>query len=159
MKGAGGARVALAVLAVLALVGVVAVASTGSTPAGTGDGRPPADILLDTFFSLALLLYLPAVALLVYGLLQRREIAREIASGRYRRTSVWAYLALMGVLSLAVYLRLTDFRFRLRGDGNEVVDLGAQPRARPEGDAPVENAYEPEFAWIPVLVVLGLAAV
>jgi len=157
MKGAGRARVVLAVLAVLALVGVVAVASTGSTPTGTGDGRPPADSLLDTLFSLVLLLYLPALALLVYGLLQRKEIAREIASGRYRRTGVWTYLVLMGALSLAVYLRLTDFRLDFRAGGEGADEVGTTRRPAPGGEGSTENAYDPEFAWIPVLVVLGLA--
>jgi hypothetical protein len=158
MRGSA-ARALVPALAVLALVGVVAVASTGSTPSGSGDGRPPADFLLDTFFSFALLLFLPALALLVYGLAQRKEIAREIASGRYKRTSVWAYLAFMGALSLAVYLRLTDFRFNLRGDASEVVDVGSQnPSAVPEGVDQVEKVYEPEFAWIPALVVLALVA-
>jgi hypothetical protein len=158
MRGSA-ARALLPALAVLALVGVVAVASTGSTPSGSGDGRPPADFLLDTFFSFALLLFLPALALLVYGLAQRKEIAREIASGRYKRTSVWAYLAFMGALSLAVYLRLTDFRFNLRGDAGEVVDVGSQnPSAVPEGVDTAEKVYEPEFAWIPALVVLALVA-
>jgi Domain of unknown function (DUF4129) len=151
-------RALLPALAVLALVGVVAVASTGSTPSGSADGRPPADFLLDTFFSLSLLLFVPALALLVYGLAQRKEIAREIASGRYRRTSVWTYLVLMGALSLAVYLRITDFRFGLRGDQGEVVDVGSQdPSVVPEGVDTAERVYEPEFAWIPALVVLALA--
>lgn len=156
MRGSA-TRVLLPALAVLALVGVVAVASTGSTPSGSTDGRPPADYLLDTFFSLALLLYIPALVVLLYGLAQRKAIAREIASGRYKRTSVWTYLVLMGALSLAVYLRLTDFRFGLRGDQGEVVDVGSQnPRAAPEGVDAVERVYEPAFAWIPALVVLGL---
>ena len=136
MNGNGGR--ALAAAAVLALVGVVAVASTGSTPSGTADGRPPADILLDTFFSFALLLFVPAAALLVYGLMQRKEIAQEIASGRYRRTSVWTYLVLMGVFAAAVYFRITDFRFGLRGDAGEVVDAGAEGG---QGLAPEERAH------------------
>jgi hypothetical protein len=156
MRGSA-TRALLPALAVLALVGVVAVASTGSTPSGSADGRPPADFLLDTFFSFALLLFVPALALLVYGLAQRKEIAREIASGRYKRTSVWTYLVLMGALSLAVYLHVTDFRFSLRGDQGEVVDVGSQnPTAVPEGADAAEKVYKPEFAWIPALVVLGL---
>jgi hypothetical protein len=156
--GAGRIPLVLAVLAVLVLVGIVAVASTGSTPTGTGDGRPPADVVLDTVFSLALLLYLPALALLVYGLLQRKEIAREVASGRYRRTGVWTYLVLMGAFTVAVYFRLTDFRLDPQSE-NEVVDAGdSTPRARPGGDPSGERTYDPEFAWIPVLVVLALAA-
>ena len=153
-------RALLPVLGVLVLVGVVAVASTGSTPSGTTDSRPPADTVLDTFFSLALLALIPAAALLVYGLMQRKAIAREIASGRYRRTSVWTYLVLMGIFAAAVYFRLTDFRLDFRGGANEVVDLGASTeRPAPEGDPGNGSVYEPEFAWIPVLVVVALAAV
>lgn len=159
MRGSVG-RALLPVLGVLVLVGVVAVASTGSTPSGTTDSRPPADTVLDTFFSLALLALIPAAALLVYGLMQRRAIAREIASGRYRRTSVWTYLVLMGIFAAAVYFRLTDFRLDFRGGANEVVDLGASTeRPAPEGDPGNGSLYEPEFAWIPVLVVVALAAV
>jgi hypothetical protein len=158
VRGSVG-RALLPVLGVLVLVGVVAVASTGSTPSGTTDSRPPADTLLDTFFSLALLALIPGAALLVYGLMQRKEIAREIASGKYRRTSVWTYLVLMGIFAAAVYFRLTDFRLDFRGGANEVVDLGANTeRPAPEGDPPNGSVYEPEFAWIPVLVVVALAA-
>ncbi len=159
MRG-NAVRMLLPVAAVLALIGVVAVASTGSTPSGSADGRPPADALLDTLFSLSLLLFLPALAILVYGLAQRKEIAREIASGRYRRTSVWSFLAFMGLLSLVVYLRLTNSRFDLRGDQGDVVGRGDGGQAvSPEGNPPDARVYEPEFAWIPVLVVLVLAAV
>jgi hypothetical protein len=157
-RGASRTPLLLAVLAVVALVGVVAVASTGSTPSGTGDGRPPADVLLDTFFSLALLLYLPAAALLLYGLLQRREIAREIASGRYRRAGVATYLVLGAFFALAVYFRRDDLRLDLRGGQGEVADVvETTRRSNPDGKPPGENLYEPEFAWIPVLVVVALA--
>jgi hypothetical protein len=159
MKG-GASRIPLAVgvLAVVAFVGVVAVASRGSTPSGTGDARAPADVLLDTFFSLALLLFVPAAALLVYGLLQRKEIAREIASGRYRRSGLATYLALAAFFSLAVYYRRDDFALDLRGDEGEG-DLGdTTRRPGPGSEQPAGDAYEPEFAWIPVLVVLALAA-
>ena len=158
MRGSVG-RALLPVLGVLVLVGVVAVASTGSTPSGTTDSRPPADILLDTFFTLGLLALIPAAALLVYGLMQRKEIAREIASGRYRRTSVWTYLVLMGLFAAAVYFRLTDFKLDFRGGANEVVDLGSSTqRPAPEGDPRDGSVYQPELAWIPVLVVVALAA-
>ena len=158
MRGSVG-RAVLPVLGVLVLVGVVAVASTGSTPSGTTDSRPPADTLLDTFFSLALLALIPAAALLVYGLMLRKAIAQEIATGKYRRTGVWTYLAFMGVFAAAVYFRLTDFRLGFRGGANEIVDLGSQTeRPAPEGDPGNGSVYEPEFAWIPVLVVVALAA-
>jgi hypothetical protein len=156
VRGSVG-RALVPVLGVLVLDGVVAVASTGSTPSGTTDSRPPADTLLDTFFSLALLALIPGAALLVYGLMQRRAIAREIATGKYRRTSVWTVL--MAAFAVAVYFQLTDFRLGFRGGANEIVDLGSQTeRPAPEGDPGNGSVYEPEFAWIPVLVVVALAA-
>lgn len=156
MRGSVG-RALVPVLGVLVLVGVVAVASTGSTPSGTTDSRPPADTLLDTFFSLALLALIPGAALLVYGLLQRKAIAREIATGKYRRTSVWTVL--MAAFAVAVYFQLTDFRLGFRGGANEIVDLGSETeRPGPEGDPGNGSVYEPEFAWIPVLLVVVLAA-
>jgi len=157
VRGSVG-RAVLPVLGVLVLVGVVAVASTGSTPSGTTDSRPPADTLLDTFFSLALLALIPAAALLVYGLMQRKAIAQEIATGKYRRTGVWTYLAFMAIFAAAGYFRLTDFRLGFRGGANEIVDLGSTTEGgAPEGD-PTGSVYQPEFAWIPVLVVVALAA-
>jgi uncharacterized protein DUF4129 len=150
-------RVLLPVAAVLALIGVVAVASTGSTPSGSADGRPPADVLLDTLFSFALLLFLPALAILVYGLAQRKEIAREVASGRYRKTGLLAYLVFMGLFTLAVYFRLTNSNFRL-GDRDAVVTFVPSQGGKPQRDVSSEHVYEPEFAWIPVLVVLALVA-
>ena len=157
MRGSG-ARTLVAVLAVLVLVGLVAVAATGSTPGGTSRGRAPADALLDTLFSLALLALIPGAVLLVYGLMQRKEIAREVASGRYRRMGLGSYLLFMALFTLAVYFRLSHSRFSLGGaePGGEV---GAPNKAAaPEGDIPPGRVYEPEFAWIPVLAVVALVA-
>ena len=157
---ARSARALLPAAVVLALVGVVAVAATGSTPAGTSAGRRPSDSLFDTFFSLALLLLLPAAAMLVYGLMQRRDIAREIATKRYPRTSVAAYLVFVLVFTVVVYFRYRNHNFVL-GE-QEVVDVGAEGRRVPQPDdvgAADLDAYQAEFAWIPVLVVVTLATV
>ena len=48
--------------------------------------------------------------LLLYGLTQRKAIAREVASGRYRRTSLVAYLAFMGLFTVIAYWRLSHWR-------------------------------------------------
>ena len=151
-------RALLPVLGVLVLVGIVAVASTGSTPSGTSESRPPGDVVLDTFFSLALLALIPAAALLVYGLMQRRAIARELASGRYRRMGVWGYLVLVLAFAGAVSLRRGDFTLAFREGANEVVNQGGIQRPAPEGDPGNGSVYEPEFAWVPVLVVVALVA-
>ena len=85
--------VVLPALVVLALVAVVAIASTGSTPSGSGEVRPPSESLLDTLFSLGLVAVVAGGVLVAYGLTQRKAIAGEVASGRYRRTSLGAWLA------------------------------------------------------------------
>src|SRR3990170_4413577 len=103
-------RVLLPAVAVLALVAVVAVAATGSTPSGSGDTRQPSDVLFDTLFSLSLLLLIPAAAIFVYGLMQRKEIAREVASGRYRRTGLVGVLVLALLLAGAMYWKLRDWQ-------------------------------------------------
>ncbi len=87
-RGASRVPLFLTALGVLVLVGVVAVASSGSTPTGSNDSRPPADFVIDTMFSLGLLLLIPGAAILIYGLMQRKAIAREMAFQRYPRTGI-----------------------------------------------------------------------
>jgi Domain of unknown function (DUF4129) len=153
---AGRMRLVLGALAMLVLVGVVAIAATGSTPSGTSDGRPPADLVLDTVFSLALLALIPGAALLVYGLMQRKEIAREIASGKHRRTNL-AQVAFFVVFSAVVFLGLRNAEFKLGGETTGV-EVGGETLPTPSGQPTSdERVYEPEFAWIPVILVVALA--
>ena len=101
--------VVLPALVVLALIAIVAIAATGSTPGGDGTTRPPSETLLDTIFSLGLVAVALGGILLLYGLSQRKAIAREVASGRYRRTSLLAFLAFFGVFMLFSYWRLSNW--------------------------------------------------
>lgn len=143
-------------LLVLALVGFVAIASTGSRQAGTGDTRRPADALLDIFFSFALVALIPAAAILVWGLMQRREIAERVASGRFRRTGLVTFLMLAAVLGAFGYWRLRDPRLPTSEQLEDViVPRGGPATSFGEGDPP--PAYEAEFAWIPVIAVIVLA--
>jgi hypothetical protein len=159
MRG-NASRALVPALVVLALVGVVAIASTGSTPTGTGDSRPPAESLLDAIFSLAILLLVPAAVILVYGLAQRKEIAREVASGRYRRTGILGFTFFMLLFTAIVYWRLRNWERNPFED--EIGEQGFpvdHPDAAPTAPRDPESMYEPEFAWIPVLVVVALVAV
>ena len=71
-------RVALPALIVLVLVAVVAVVATGSVSRGSSVTRAPSRTLLDALFTLSLLAVVAGAILLVYGLFQRKEIARQI---------------------------------------------------------------------------------
>jgi hypothetical protein len=142
---------------VLALVGFVAIASRGSRPAGAGETRRPADALLDIFFSFALVALIPAAAMLVWGLMQRREIAERVASGRFRRTGLVTFLAVAAAIGVFGYWRLRDPRLPTSEQLEDViVPRGGPPTSIGDGDPP--PAYEAEFAWIPVIVVVVLAA-
>jgi Domain of unknown function (DUF4129) len=150
--------VALPALAVLLLVGVVAVASTGSTPGGTNRSRPPSDTLLDTIFSLGLVAVLAGAVLLAYGLTQRKAIAREIATGRYRRTSLVGYLAFFGVFVAFSYWRLSHWKVPPE-DASEAEP--AFPGAKPVPSTPGDDSgtvYQPSVSWIPIALVVGLVA-
>jgi hypothetical protein len=155
MRGSA-ARVLLPGLAVLGLVGIVAVAATGSTRSGSDERRRPPDVVLDTFFSFSLVLLIPAAALLVYGLMQRRAIALEMASGKYRRAGLLSIIAFVVLFGIAWNLLIRRRQIVFGGDPEEPVDLDEPVRSIPP---PPVNTYEPEFAWIPVLVVLVLVAV
>jgi hypothetical protein len=159
-RGASRRPLFLTAAAVLVLVAVVALASSGSTPAGDDEIRQPADVLLDTIFSLGLVLLIPAAAILVYGLTQRKAIAREIATGRYPR---WSFASFMGLMILILIFGLWGVRHFQRGEGgDEITDIvfpGLDRPLEPTEPGIVQGSYEREFAWIPVLVILVIAAI
>ncbi|HET8968791.1 MAG TPA: DUF4129 domain-containing protein, partial [Gaiellaceae bacterium] len=133
------------------------IASTGSTPGGSDDTRPPSQSLYDTIVSLGLVGVVIGGILLLYGLAQRKAISQEVASGRYGRTSIVAYLVFFGLFTAITYWRFEAWEFTAQTpEEGDLVFTG-------EKVAPVlperpETTYEPGFAWIPVLVVVGLAA-
>ncbi|MBA3332524.1 MAG: DUF4129 domain-containing protein [Actinobacteria bacterium] len=154
---ASAPRALLPAIVVLGLVAVVAIAATGSTRGGSGATRRPSDIVLDTFFTFALLALIPAAALLIYGLMQRKAIAEEIASGKYRRSGMLvSFIVLTAAFGLIWYFRPRG----LAGAFAREEEDRLQPELlepRPERPDP-SGTYEPELAWIPVLVVLALIA-
>jgi hypothetical protein len=143
---------------VLALVGFVAIASTGSRPAGTDETRKPADALLDIFFSFALVALIPAAAILVWGLMQRKAIARQVATGRVPRTGLLTFFTFL-LVAAVLWWRFRDTRTPAPEELVDNLFPGQEVPYRPEEKGEVTTSYEPEFAWIPVLVVVTLAVV
>lgn len=154
MRGRLNRPLLLAVAAVFFLVAIVAVASTGSTPSGTGDTRKPHETLLDTFFTFSLVALIPAAVIFVYGLMQRKEIAEEMASGRYRRTGPIALITFFLVLTGIVYL-VRDQGLLPEGTLPGTIEIGPNGQAMDPSDSD-PDAYQAEFAWIPLLIVVGL---
>ena len=146
----------LPALVVLGLVAVVAIASTGSTPGGSDETRPPSESLLDTFFTLGLVSVVIGGMLLLYGLTQRKAIAREVAKGRIPRFGMLSSLAL-----LAFFAGVTYWGFRNWKPPAPVEEEGdfAFPGQTPIPTTPDQEAlppYEPSVSWLPIAVVVGL---
>ncbi len=151
----GSARALVPALVVLGLVGVVAVAATGRTSTGTDESRAPAAWVLDTFLSLAIVMVIPAAALLVYGLMQRKEIKAQAAAMRYRRSSMLTYLVFMALFAGVTYYRVRNWERTPFEDG--VADAFANDETTVTEPPPgAGSGYEPEFTWIPLLVIGSL---
>ena len=146
----------LTTLGVLAALAVVALAARGAVQAGNPGSRRPADGLLDALFSLFLVamgLGIVALGLIFY---LNRDAIRALPEPIRRRQRSRRTIALVIVFTLVLALIVRNLGER-QGD----LDL---PTIRPPasaGDAAPDDAakrrYEPEFAWIPVLIVLVLA--
>jgi hypothetical protein len=147
--------VVLPAVAVLTLVTVVAVAATGSTPHGSDRSRAPSDVLLDALFTLWLVALAAGGVLLVYGLTQRKAIAQELASGRYRRFSLLASLALVVLAVAAVRLVRLLHSSSTGGAGEEAPPGGGDIAATSPGQRGTPT-YEPGISWFVVVAVVGL---
>ncbi len=150
----------LPALVVLALVAVVGIAATGSTPSGDGATRAPSESLFDTIFTLGLVAVALGGVLLLYGLTQRKAIAREMASGRHRRTSVAAYVVFFALFTVVTYWRMSEWKGLQPSEEEQVLGLPGEPPV-PTLPPETETSYEPSVSWLPivVVVVLLLAAV
>lgn len=153
MHGRTAAAV-LPALVVVVLVTVVAIASTGSTPGGSRETRPPSVTLYDTLFTLGLVAVVAGGLILLYGLLQRKAIAREVATGKYRRTSVVTYLAFFALFTGFTYWRMSAWTVPEQQEEDEPVLRGE--RKLPTLPEEAETSYEPSVSWIPIVVVVGL---
>jgi hypothetical protein len=153
--------VALPALVVLALVAVVAVAATGSTSSGAATTRRPAESLLDAFFTFGLIAVVAGGVLFVYGLLQRKAVAREVATGRYRNSMV-GWIVLAAVYAAVWYFRPTDI---LPNGDSGIEDPIIPDHEVAQGAAAQTNSrpYEAEISWpmlvlVAAVVLAGIAA-
>ena len=155
MRGRAGSA-ALPALVVLVLVGIVAVASTGSSPTSSDKTRPPSETLLDMLFTLGLVGVVVGGALVIWGLTQRKAIANEIASGRYRRTTLLGWICFTFLFGAFAYWRLRDWTPPLsNAEEGEPAYLGESPLPRtPRVGDP--EPYEPSVSWLAIAVVVGL---
>jgi len=146
--------VALPALIVVVLVAVVAVAATGSVSRGSSVTRAPSTTLLDALFTLSLLAVVAGAILLVYGLFQRKEIARQMASGRYPRFTLVGFLAFVVLVTAVVSLFKRPWDL---SNANEEGVLGGRDVVPlTPGDTEPVDRYEPHLSWITIVALIGL---
>ncbi len=146
---------ALPVLVVLGLVAAVAIAATGSTSSGSGATRRPAESLLDMFFTLGLVAVAAGGLLVLYGLTQRKAIAREMSSGRYR-SSLFGWVVLAGVYAAVWYFRPNNLGFTQTDPGIEDPLFPDREPPQPGAEQPPGSAYEPNVSWLALAIVGAL---
>jgi hypothetical protein len=152
MEPSGRLRSALlTAVGVLAALGVVAIAARGSTPVGKGGSATPSGALTDILFTLYIVALVAGGILFLYLLVLHRHARKGGAGGTGQMIRNLASLLLF-MLVVGVVTR----SFRERGGD---LDIELPPAPPPEGADPAQSAgQERTFAWIPVLVTLGLLA-
>jgi hypothetical protein len=156
-RGGSTARTLAVGVAVVLLVAVVAVASTGSVPTGTGgSSRRPSEGLLDTAFTLFLVLLVLCTVFVAVMLTFFRRY--DPAAGAPKRRSPFQSVVTF-VVSLAL---LAVIGRALAGSSGERSGLrlpfGGQG-AGPGRDADPAARYQPELAVWPLIAVVALIAV
>ena len=138
----------------LGLLAIVALASRRGTPgAGGGEGRAPTAAFWDYLYTGTIVLMVLGAVVLVFALWWGRE---GIVAARGARGNQ----ALAGILFLGLVLIIVFLARELQGSGFRFPTPARTPPAG-AGDPRLEpvdpRRHEPEFQWVPVLV-LGLAA-
>ena len=140
---------------ILVAVAVVAVAARGSTSTGDGGARRPGDTLLDILLSLYVVGLVGGALLFLYLLALGRHSRSKAGGGRGRDWRNWVgVLVLVGALVL-IANDLPERRF-----GGQALEPPVPVGGATQTTGDAADRYEPEFAWIPVLVtllLLGLA--
>lgn len=157
MRGSA-AGAALPALALVCLAAIVVVAAGGRTPSGTDASRPVPDVLLDSIISVGLVLLVPAAAITIYGLMQRKAIAAEIERRRYPRFGLAAWATFTLLLALLTWYRGRDWQQPTVDDELDEQAFPGGAGGPTTGPTDATATYEPELAWIPVVVVCLLGA-
>lgn len=140
----------------LALLAIVALASRGGGPdGGSADGRAPTPAFWDYFFTgwvVAMALGVLAVPLLIVTVWRNREDVAPTHARPGRQS-------LAGIVFLAIVLAVLLGARSLRERGLDLptaptANTGlTDPRAGPAGT----DRYEPEFQWLPAVVLVAVA--
>jgi hypothetical protein len=146
-----GRRAFLTTAGILLALAVVALAAGGRTATGEGGPRTPSDTLIDILLSFYVVALVAGAFLFVYLLALGRRMSGQNSAGRRDWRTWLGVIVIVGALTLLA----RDLEGRQFDLGGAVLP-GDTPPATVDPQAGAQNEYEPEFAWIPVLVTVGL---
>jgi len=149
------ARVAGPVLVVLALVSIVGIAARGSTTEGSSSSAPPADTLLDTLFSIILVLLVAWVAIALFSVVRWRE--HQFTAPRRRNDLRAIAIMLAFGFAFALYIRERGWHLAFQPEQTPL-DRGDAGPLPPGLDAGRDPGYQFQFAWLPLVAALFLGA-
>jgi Domain of unknown function (DUF4129) len=141
----------LTALGVVVSLAVVAIAARESTSTGSGAARRPSDTLLDIFLTLYIVALVAGALFFIYLLVLRRKLLAQ-PEDMHRRD-------IRNALGTIIFVGLALLLARTLGERQAGTDITIPqaPAADPNAAAqPGKEVYEPEFAWIPVLVTVAL---
>lgn len=143
-------------LVVFALVAIVTIAATGSTPGGSDRSVTPSDSVLDTVFTLAIVAFVLGLVFVAYAATQWRELEWSTPRRRNDLRALAVFLAF--ALALALYVRARGLHLALDPQQTPL-DRGESLAPPPSPGADGGGGHPFQFAWLPAVVALVLAAV
>jgi hypothetical protein len=158
MQGLRASRSVLVIGGLLAFLAVVAVAAAGHAPS-TGASRPstPAPRLVQDYVATLALLIMPVGALLIVWAALMRRVYRDVPLKK--PTEIPLHGVPRPFLWVAVFLAAIaialHFNSPNRGGGRP--GSGGTGAVTPQTKTPdAKDRYEPQFRWLPMIVVGGL---
>jgi Domain of unknown function (DUF4129) len=152
-EGSSARTLGVVSLALLALLALVAVASRGHRPlSGERAAREPSTAFWDYLFSVSVAVYLlAAIALVWVFAVRRRAVPGQATKANGRFVFFFLVAALLGVA-------LADRLDELRRDEQAATRNPGQPTTIGRTSRTGAKPYEPEFKWLPVLLIGGAGA-
>jgi hypothetical protein len=158
MEGQRAWRPLLAIGSLLTLVGIVAVAAAGRAPSA-GEARPSAHaptLIADYLATLAMLV-LPAGVIVVIWVALLRKSYRQQQPSRSWAGGLRALISSTAVVA-AVLIIVTHGPEWLRPDDSRSKPVAAKTTKDKAKGSPAQKEYQPQFRWLPMIVVGSLIA-
>jgi len=146
-----------AIVGLLGLIGIVAVAAAGRAP-GTGESRPSAHaptLLMDYLATLAMLVLPAGLIVVIWAALMRRALREQEQSQNWGGAAMALIRAAIIVAAVLIIVTRGPDWLR-RDDSRAKQSVAAKTTKEKAKPSPAQEEYEPQFRWLPMIVVGSL---